>query len=856
MRTLPLLVLSAATLATACKPKAADIAPSACSDTCKAEASITPRDGATGVAPDGDVVVSLSEDAAVRLSLRGPGGAVLETTDGTGSVTLSLDGLVEPEKAYSVEIHHACEPGNDVLCETVVTSFTTGRDATGPGTTPGTTTDTGTPTVPTVPTETTDTGLEPDPFVPLGDADPLDAGALADIAAGIDGVLGGTSYTSGVYVIDLDSDQLVYSDDATTPFKPASNTKLFTSAVAFDQLGEEHRFRTQVWADAAPDGSGAVGSLTVRVEHDFTWSPWFYADAYVPVDRIAEALHDEGLRSVGSLTFAGEVVFDGYQFAYYDAAYHRAEGLDALLSALDLQGIDVGSATTSSSFAQPGGVLLHERLSPPLHVADHPLNVESHNEFADVQIRHDGWELWGASTYDDGEAAVLDWLDGHGVDTSGIAFYDGSGLSHSNRVTAKSVVELQQVMADSPSGLHWERTLSTAAHEGTLGGRMLGADTAGRFMGKTGTLSDTIATSGVLHHVHDGHRYLFGILFNEVASSTTARAYCDDIVEAVASDHRNLGSRPAAPTLHFVRSAGSGRAEVSWSAVAGATGYALWVSTDGAWRRSEARYEAGTRAVVGGLPDAPVAFRVQAINDQGFSELSDTYAVVPSAVAPRLLLVDGNDRWDGQTENTLGEGHDSLHTVGRSVSGRAFDSADNDALLDGRIDLDDYDAVIWLLGEESTADDTFDADEMARVEAWMDAGGDLLVSGAEIGWDLDYSGDATTVAFFHDVLGAAYGGDDAATYLATPRSGGLFDGIGEIAFYTPGTMDIAYPDVLLPTGSSVAELDYWGGTGGVAAISRLGGASQLVHLGFPLETVDALEVREAMIDRTLDAFGL
>jgi len=861
MRTISSALVLASTLI-GCQPKAADIAEPVCSDSCKAEAVITPRDGSTGVALTDTLSVSLSEEAEVLLTLRGAGGVVLETTEGIGEASLSLAGLVEGQSAYSVEVRHACEPGSDVLCNTVTSSFTT-RD---PEQTPTPTgsdtgsTDTGTDTdLPTdTGTEPVDTGLDPDPFVPLGDADELDAAALATIEAEIDAILNSTTDWAGVYVVDADSGQVVYAFDEDVPYEPASNTKLFTTGVAFDQLGEEHRFRTAAYTSGVPDASGAVSALTVVVEHDFTWSSSFYADPYVAADRLAEQLYDEGLRSVtGSVVLSGEVVFEGYSLSEYtDFSYYRGEALDALLSALDLYGIDVsGSASTSSSLSSPGGVLLTERFSPPLHVADHPLNASSHNEFADAQMRHAGWQLWGGSSYADGEAAVADWLDGLGIDSSTIAFYDGSGISHDNRVTARQVVEMQLALYDAPSGLHWERTLSTAGHEGTLAGRMLGADTSGRFMGKTGTLWHTIATSGVLHHAHDGHRYVFGILFNDVASQTTARANCDDIVESVARDHRGLGTRPGAPLLHFARGVGSGRVEVSWSSVQGATGYALWVSTDGAWRRADARFESSTRAVVGDLPDAPVAFRVAALNDQGASELSDTYAASPSSAGAQVLLVDGNDRWGGQTENTLGEGHDSLHTVGRSVPGRAFDSADNDAVLSGLVDLSDYDAVIWLLGEESTADDTFDAAERAEVEAFVAAGGSLLVSGAEIGWDLDYSGDAATAAFYADVLKATYASDDAGTYVVVPRAGGLFGDVGEVAFYTPGTMNIAYPDVLQPTGGAVAELDYWGGTGGVAALSY-DGPYKLVHLGFPLESIDALEVREAVIDRSLGFFGL
>jgi hypothetical protein len=224
--------------------------------------------------------------------------------------------------------------------------------------------------------------------------------------------------------------------------------------------------------------------------------------------------------------------------------------------------------------------------------------------------------------------------------------------------------------------------------------------------------------------------------------------------------------------------------------------------------------------------------------------------------ASRVLLVDGNDRWDlGAWENTLGEGHDSLHAVGKATRGFVVDSASNEAVIDGVVLLDDYDAVIWTLGEESTDDLTFDPDERDLVDAYLDGGGNLLVSGAEIGWDLDNLGDADMQGFYVDALKASYAGDDAGTYTAVPRAGGLFDEIFEVGFFTPGTIDVAFPDILVPQGGAVAELDYWGGASGAAAVS-FAGSYRLVHMGFPLESVDALEDREVLVARSLEFFGL
>ena len=48
-----------------------------------------------------------------------------------------------------------------------------------------------------------------------------------------------------------------------------------------------------------------------------------------------------------------------------------------------------------------------------------------------------------------------------------------------------------------------------------------------------------------------------------------------------------------------------------------------------------------------------------------------------------------------------------------------FDAAQNEAIVAGTIDLDDYDTVIWILGEESTDDSTFDATEQTLVEQFI-----------------------------------------------------------------------------------------------------------------------------------------
>ena len=60
------------------------------------------------------------------------------------------------------------------------------------------------------------------------------------------------------------------------------------------------------------------------------------------------------------------------------------------------------------------------------------------------------------------------------------------------------------------------------------------------------------------------------------------------------------------------------------------------------------------------------------------------------------------------------------------------------------------------MGEESTVDETFSYSEQSLIKTFLQQGGRLIVSGAEIAWDLDYKGSATDKDFYYNFLKAKY----------------------------------------------------------------------------------------------------
>jgi D-alanyl-D-alanine carboxypeptidase/D-alanyl-D-alanine-endopeptidase (penicillin-binding protein 4) len=62
----------------------------------------------------------------------------------------------------------------------------------------------------------------------------------------------------GIQIVDLATGKTLYELNPDHYFVPASNTKLFTTALALNRLGADFRFQTRVLADTVPDTEGRI----------------------------------------------------------------------------------------------------------------------------------------------------------------------------------------------------------------------------------------------------------------------------------------------------------------------------------------------------------------------------------------------------------------------------------------------------------------------------------------------------------------------------------------------------------------------------------------------------------------------
>jgi D-alanyl-D-alanine carboxypeptidase len=662
------------------------------------------------------------------------------------------------------------------------------------------------------------------------------------------------SHTLSGLVLSADGTVLYYASNPDTGRKPASVTKTFTVGTSLALLGSDHQFVTRVLRDGAIDANGVLqGDLILLGQHDFTWATDYYpGNARFALDRIAVQLYANGLRGI-----TGTV--RGFGYLMYAETPSNLDAVNAFRDALLAAGISVSATATSTSFSPPGVPMLEWR-SMPLASACRDLLKVSDNEDAEATMRHLAWTLAGSSSAAVGEDIVQAFLAAQGVDMTGSIFLDGSGLSHSNRASARQAIGVTRTLLGRQEGWNYAAMLPIGGIDGTLGGRFTSGPAYGRVHAKTGSLTGVITLSGYVSNPIDNERYDFAFLMNDTTFvDADARGAIDDAVELLTGDLRtSSGLVPAAPTLRtVVADPASGTATLGWTASSGATSYRVEVSTTGtAW--STETTVAGLTAVVAGLtPDKASSYRVRAVGPGGTSASSDAYGVRAVANAPRVLIVDGNDRWVTQTENAEAANHEFALRIGEALSQLVgFDSVANEAVTGNLVALADYDAVFWMLGEESTAHSTFDVTEQARVAAYLNGGGNLFVSGAEIGWDLVATGNTADAAFYSGLLKATYVADASGTEEVMP-AGGIFADLPADHFsFHPGWMSVDYADVLAPAGGAIANLRYLAETGGDAGVAGIqyAGAYRVVHWGFPIETIAHTPTRRALVNRVLGYF--
>ncbi len=138
----------------------------------------------------------------------------------------------------------------------------------------------------------------------------------------------------GIKIYDLENRTTVYERNSGRLFLPASNVKLFSSALALQRLGSDYRFSTSVAADGEIDENGVLQGDLLLVGggdpnfsarlHPYHQDRQFGPDLMQPVKLLARRIQEAGIRQVN-----GDLVGDDTRYVWqtYPSGWSYADTL-------------------------------------------------------------------------------------------------------------------------------------------------------------------------------------------------------------------------------------------------------------------------------------------------------------------------------------------------------------------------------------------------------------------------------------------------------------------------------------------------------------------------------------------------
>jgi D-alanyl-D-alanine carboxypeptidase/D-alanyl-D-alanine-endopeptidase (penicillin-binding protein 4) len=367
-------------------------------------------------------------------------------------------------------------------------------------------------------------------------------------------------------VTDASTGAQLWAQGAGTPMQPASVNKVLTTAAALLTLDRDARLTTTVLTD--PDTPGLIilkGGGDPTLSAAAPSKPTWYRGA-ARISDLADQVRKAGVAvtavQVDASAFSGPTLAPGWdpldiengdiapmESVMLDAGRTQPVSVDSRRS--NTPALDAGRALAASFGVDPASVTFVRTpvggakqvasvQSPPLLERLRQMMSESDNVMAESIGREVAAAKDRPQSFTGGVQAVLGQLNGAGIDTTGAALVDSSGLSVNDRLTAETLDEVVTAAAGSkePDLRPLVDLLPIAGGSGTLSNRYLDTD-AGRaatgfLRAKTGSLTGTNTLAGFVTDA-SGRVLTFAFMSNN--AGPTGRT----AIDALAATLRSCG---------------------------------------------------------------------------------------------------------------------------------------------------------------------------------------------------------------------------------------------------------------------------------------------------------------------------
>ena len=236
-------------------------------------------------------------------------------------------------------------------------------------------------------------------------------------------------------------------------------------------------------------------------------------------------------------------------------------------------------------------------------------------------------------------------------------------------------------------------------------------------------------------------------------------------------------------------------------------------------------------------------FSIQSLDNPEFAPQVLRFYVISGITD---LIVNGSGGWgDGVQYDFEQEYRDAL-----SYAGNTSYAATSARIMVKGFDANTLTDVNNIYANISWTFPSLADDEAISLENFMDNGGNLFISGQDIGWDImsgDGYGTATTQSFYTNYLHASYISDGSTSnnLLTANSSDGIFGGVANSSIagvYGAGN-EFMYPDQVSPVGIGQAIFYYNSNPSVISGIRANNGTYKMVYLAVCVQMLDDNNVK-------------
>lgn len=319
------------------------------------------------------------------------------------------------------------------------------------------------------------------------------------------------SSKASLYVLDLKADTVVASLNSGTPLVPASIMKAVTTASLLEKVGPKYKYSTRVYFTGSVNEGVLSGDIVVEASGDPSLNSVnepctadFVEEVAQAVCRIPELRLIEGAIRIEEGDFPGPSInptwvaadlphaygTGSHGFNFEDNASGKRSLADPgavfrtrLIKALNARGVEVAGRT---DLRKSGKTPVGHHDSATIDEIMRSCMMRSDNQMAEGMLRLIGLEYGGEGSTARGASEMMRHWKHSGVNMDGVEIVDGSGLSRSNRVTARFMADILAHMAPDR---YYASFFPLAGQEGTLRKFLVDTPLEGELALKTGSMS-------------------------------------------------------------------------------------------------------------------------------------------------------------------------------------------------------------------------------------------------------------------------------------------------------------------------------------------------------------------------------